>query len=116
MCCAAVTHVGPLLTLQGAGAYDAAVHCASVSAARRILQQTGSSEGLHLVAADSSTHSRAGSSHTPTEAHGHHTRLPSHAREQRSEQTDIQGRRRFRGVANKLRMAIHDIMGRPGSE
>ena len=30
---------GSLLTLQGAGAYDAAVHCASVSAARRLLQQ-----------------------------------------------------------------------------
>ena len=30
---------GSLLTLQGAGAYDAAVHCASVSAARRL--QTG---------------------------------------------------------------------------
>lgn len=30
---------GALLTLQGAGAYDAAVHCASVSAARRLLQQ-----------------------------------------------------------------------------
>lgn len=30
-------HQGSLLTLQGAGAYDAAVHCASVSAARRIL-------------------------------------------------------------------------------
>lgn len=28
-----------LLTLQGAGAYDAAVHCASVSAARRLLQE-----------------------------------------------------------------------------
>ena len=27
---------GSLLTLQGAGAYDAAVHCASVSAARRL--------------------------------------------------------------------------------
>ncbi|GFR40564.1 hypothetical protein Agub_g1140 [Astrephomene gubernaculifera] len=31
-----VTNAGSLLTLQGAGAYDAAVHCASVSAARRI--------------------------------------------------------------------------------
>lgn len=30
---------GSLLTLQGAGAYDAAVHCASVSAARRQTQQ-----------------------------------------------------------------------------
>ncbi|KXZ53526.1 hypothetical protein GPECTOR_7g976 [Gonium pectorale] len=29
-------NIGSLLTLQGAGAYDAAVHCASVSAARRI--------------------------------------------------------------------------------
>lgn len=33
---------GSLLTLQGAGAYDAAVHCASVSAARRIMQHQGS--------------------------------------------------------------------------
>jgi hypothetical protein len=31
---------GSLLTLQGAGAYDAAVHCASVSAARRITQHS----------------------------------------------------------------------------
>ncbi|GIL56453.1 hypothetical protein Vafri_11820 [Volvox africanus] len=31
-----VSNAGSLLTLQGAGAYDAAVHCASVSAARRI--------------------------------------------------------------------------------
>jgi hypothetical protein len=30
---------GTLLTLQGAGAYDAAVHCASVSAARRLAQE-----------------------------------------------------------------------------
>lgn len=35
---------GSLLTLQGAGAYDAAVHCASVSAARRILQQRASGD------------------------------------------------------------------------
>ena len=35
---------GSLLTLQGAGAYDAAVHCASVSAARRIMQQRASGE------------------------------------------------------------------------
>lgn len=36
-----LVHQGSLLTLQGAGAYDAAVHCASVSAARRILSQRG---------------------------------------------------------------------------
>ena len=30
-----------LLTLQGAGAYDAAVHCASVSAAKRLQQHQG---------------------------------------------------------------------------
>ncbi|GLC67650.1 hypothetical protein PLESTF_000586700 [Pleodorina starrii] len=35
-----VTNAGSLLTLQGAGAYDAAVHCASVSAARRISSGT----------------------------------------------------------------------------
>lgn len=34
-------NTGSLLTLQGAGAYDAAVHCASVSAARRMLMQHG---------------------------------------------------------------------------
>ena len=33
-----------LLTLQGAGAYDAAVHCASVSAARRLVQQQQSGQ------------------------------------------------------------------------
>ena len=38
-------HAGSLLTLQGAGAYDAAVHCASVSAARRILQQQQNPDG-----------------------------------------------------------------------
>ena len=38
---APLVHQGSLLTLQGAGAYDAAVHCASVSAARRILSQRG---------------------------------------------------------------------------
>lgn len=37
-----VPAAGSLLTLQGAGAYDAAVHCASVSAARRIMQHQGS--------------------------------------------------------------------------
>ncbi len=34
-------HQNSLLTLQGAGAYDAAVHCASVSAARRIQSHRG---------------------------------------------------------------------------
>ncbi|KAK9804179.1 hypothetical protein WJX73_009336 [Symbiochloris irregularis] len=51
---APVTHVGPLLTLQGAGAYDAAVHCASVSAARRILQSAGSPEGQPAVVGQAS--------------------------------------------------------------
>lgn len=35
------TTAGSLLTLQGAGAYDAAVHCASVSAARRMQHHPG---------------------------------------------------------------------------
>lgn len=42
---------GSLLTLQGAGAYDAAVHCASVSAARRMLQQRYMAEMLPLAGA-----------------------------------------------------------------
>ena len=36
---AGLVHAGSLLTLQGPGAYDAAVHCASVSAARKLQQQ-----------------------------------------------------------------------------
>ena len=39
------TTPGSLLTLQGAGAYDAAVHCASVSAARRLMQGGGAAPG-----------------------------------------------------------------------
>ncbi len=35
LCLLPCMHAGSLLTLQGAGAYDAAVHCAAVSAARR---------------------------------------------------------------------------------
>lgn len=38
---APLMHQNSLLTLQGAGAYDAAVHCASVSAARRIMSHRG---------------------------------------------------------------------------
>ena len=38
---APLMHQNSLLTLQGAGAYDAAVHCASVSAARRIQSHRG---------------------------------------------------------------------------
>ena len=38
-CC---TFAGSLLTLQGEGAYDAAVHCAAISAARRAAAATGS--------------------------------------------------------------------------
>lgn len=45
-----LVHQGSLLTLQGAGAYDAAVHCASVSAARRILSQRGDTP-THAAAA-----------------------------------------------------------------
>ncbi len=43
-----LVHVGALLTLQGPGAYDAAVHCASVSAARRIQQQRDQPPGVPL--------------------------------------------------------------------
>ena len=39
-------HAASLLTLQGPGAYDAAVHCASVSAARRMMHG-GAPEGPH---------------------------------------------------------------------
>lgn len=46
----AASIAGSLLTLQGAGAYDAAVHCASVSAARRMLQQRYLSEMLPMAA------------------------------------------------------------------
>lgn len=41
-----VPELGSLLTLQGPGAYDAAVHCASVSAARRICNGNPSSQQI----------------------------------------------------------------------
>lgn len=56
---AGLIHAGSLLTLQGAGAYDAAVHCASVSAARRILQQQQNPDG----ALPQSMHSIQGQRH-----------------------------------------------------
>ena len=40
-------HAASLLTLQGPGAYDAAVHCASVSAARRMLHGGSPEPGSH---------------------------------------------------------------------
>lgn len=46
-----LVHQGSLLTLQGAGAYDAAVHCASVSAARRILSARGDTPTHYQAAA-----------------------------------------------------------------
>lgn len=53
-------HQGSLLTLQGAGAYDAAVHCASVSAARRILSARGDTPTHYQAAAAAAA---AGGSH-----------------------------------------------------
>lgn len=54
---------GSLLTLQGRGAYNAAVHCAAISATRRHLQQ-GSNFGSSVVSAGTISPSRSGPSHT----------------------------------------------------
>ena len=63
-------HQNSLLTLQGAGAYDAAVHCASVSAARRIMSHRG----------DTPTH--AGSSSRQPFDQQHHPNTPRAVRQQ----------------------------------
>ncbi len=58
-----VTNAGSLLTLQGAGAYDAAVHCASVSAARRISTGTPLAQApIWPISGGSTGASAAGSS------------------------------------------------------
>lgn len=44
-----VPELGSLLTLQGPGAYDAAVHCASVSAARRLANSREHGEHPHGI-------------------------------------------------------------------
>lgn len=62
---------GSLLTLQGAGAYDAAVHCASVSAARRITQHSPGGTRLPdspAAAPSTSQQGRRSGQHNPWQA------------------------------------------------
>lgn len=112
---AGLTHIGSLLTLQGAGAYDAAVHCASVSAARRSLHPTSSgslgsasSFPMHQLR----THS---SPSTPVSFHSSPSQRGAASYAGGEERSEQPNKRRFRGVAHKLRLAINDIMGSKSS-
>ncbi|KAK9815859.1 hypothetical protein WJX72_010869 [[Myrmecia] bisecta] len=93
---------GSLLTLQGAGAYDAAVHCASVSAARRILQQTrpdGSAlDTRHLDGVS-----------TPVRGAPHSPLAPSTPSTSR-EGSPTSKNRRLAGFGRKLRSAICEFL------
>lgn len=57
--CAALA--AALLTLQGPGAYDAAVHCASISAARRALAASRTAANSHSLPPPQHARQRAGS-------------------------------------------------------
>jgi len=87
-----VPELGSLLTLQGPGAYDAAVHCATVSAARRMMssEQQQQHEAGNVLRTTSlpcwSGHEMSEEVHQPVMPHSHsspsrlqrNASLPSH--------------------------------------
>lgn len=94
---------GALLTLQGAGAYDAAVHCASVSAARRMASQPSStaSEGSRLQSQGSSSSASSASSTSERRI----------LEQQLSNSSLFNGKpRRMAAIGRKLRTALCDLL------
>lgn len=118
---AGLIHAGSLLTLQGAGAYDAAVHCASVSAARRILQQQQNPDS----ALPQSMHSIQGQRHydatqpipvqvPPPVVLGNHPgdAVPSASEPSAAEslpRTSSRGRKRWTGITRRMRTALCEM-------
>ena len=110
--------MGSLLTLQGAGAYDAAVHCASVSAARRILQQNvpGATSSSGAGVAPLGEAPRQLQASGSLQGHpGNSSGLPLRSLSYPGDDRREPNKRRFRGVANKLRLAIVDLIGSKSS-
>ena len=121
-----VPDAGSLLTLQGAGAYDAAVHCASVSAARRMTTPTpsrtvsGASEmlrtapqtprspiGLGLAHHNFETpspHDSTGMAISPESGSGASISRGDDGRPGSS------GKRRLSGFGRKIRTALNDLL------
>lgn len=114
---AGLIHAGSLLTLQGAGAYDAAVHCASVSAARRILQQQQNPDS----ALPQSMHSIQGQRHydatqpIPVQVPHpvlHDGPLPSASTPSAAEnlpRSSSRGRKRWTGITRRMRTALCEM-------
>lgn len=101
---------GSLLTLQGAGAYDAAVHCASVSAARRMLQQR---------VVEPNQRSTPGAPRATTGATSSSSAAAGRAQAQNPFQGDQSGaaaanaqnrNKRLAGFGRKLRSALCDLL------
>ena len=117
VCGAGLIHAGSLLTLQGAGAYDAAVHCASVSAARRILQQQQNPDS----ALPQSMHSIQGQRHydatQPIPVQVPHPVLHNGAAPSASTSTaadnlprsSSRGRKRWTGITRRMRTALCEM-------
>ena len=114
---AGLIHAGSLLTLQGAGAYDAAVHCASVSAARRILQQQQNPDS----ALPQSMHSIQGQRHydatQPIPVQVPHpvtnnSPAPSASTPPAAEnlpRSSSRGRKRWTGITRRMRTALCEM-------
>ena len=133
---AGLIHAGSLLTLQGAGAYDAAVHCASVSAARRILQQQQNPDGtlpqsMHSI--QGQRHYDAtqpipvqvpppGTSTTPAGSSGQSSSSAQQASSgvPRSSSSNNRSRKRWTGITRRMRTALCEMWtpnnSRPNNE
>lgn len=95
------TDSGSLLTLQGSGAYDAAVHCASVSAARRMATPSPS----RTNSLDSTLLDRAIESLPSIEAPLTPGQSAADPR-----QLDAGGKRRWVGIGKRLKTALSDFV------
>ncbi|CAK0738761.1 hypothetical protein CVIRNUC_001089 [Coccomyxa viridis] len=105
-------HQNSLLTLQGAGAYDAAVHCASVSAARRIMSHRGDTP----THAGSSSRQPFDPQHHPNTPRAVQPRTPTSpisggaASSSSTTENQLQKNKRLSGFGRKLRSALCEFL------
>lgn len=100
---------GTLLTLQGAGAYDAAVHCASVSAARRLAQERRITGAIPAGLQGSSSARGAES------GHGHRSHISSDRDLQGTHSsnptgTDLRHKKRISAAVSRRLRALCDML------
>eukprot|EP00210_Caulerpa_lentillifera_P000818 g792.t1 len=103
------TEAGSLLTLQGAGAYDAAVYCASISAARRQLVQRSLSQSLNaLHDMDASNGSSISLLENNEESQQQQQYITRHHRSRTSLESEQRGRRRRGGGGRRFATVSRD--------